>query len=78
MGVNLNRFQRVFLSAYNSGNRSADALAQAFWEVFSRQGQRIIIKGKRLETAEENLAHLKSIAEIFLSKELPIFKALQL
>ena len=77
-GYKLNRFQQMFLSAYNSGNRSADALAQAFWEVFSRQGQRIIIKGKRLETAEENLAHLKSIAEIFLSKELPIFKALQL
>lgn len=77
-GVGLGRFQQIFLAAYKGGERSADALAQAVWDMMARQGQRLVLDGKRLEDVNENLAHLKSMAENFLSKELPLLKALQL
>ena len=77
-GHNLDRFQQIFLSTYKAGERSADALVKSLWDVMDRQGQRIVLDGKKVDDVNENLAHLKTLAETFLSKELPIFKALQL
>ena len=78
MGVALNRFQQLFLSAYKGNERSADGLAKSVWDILARQGQRIVLNGEKLEDVDKNLAHLKTLAENFLSKELPLFKALQL
>lgn len=77
-GHNLNRFQQIFLSTYKNGERSADALAKAVWNMMERQGQRIVVNGEKVDDVNENLTQLKSAAETFLSKELPVFKALQL
>lgn len=78
MGVPVNRFQQIMLKHYRDGTHTADGLAKAVWEILSRQGQRVIFNGKQLETPEENLNHLKNMAQSFLVKELPIFNAFQL
>jgi len=44
--------------------------------VLNQQGQSIVKEGKKLETAEENLAELTAQATTFAEKQLPILKAL--
>lgn len=78
LGVNVNRFQQLFLAQYKRGEKSVDRLTNFVWETLARQGQKIIYQGKTLETPEENIAHIKTLAENFLSQELTIFKVLGL
>ena len=75
-GISVNRFQQIFLSQYKNGDKTADKLAAAAWKIISRQGQRLVSNGKAIESPEENLSHMKILAENFLTKQLPIFKAL--
>ena len=77
-GYNLNRFQQVFLALYKGGERSTDGLVKAVWDMMEQQGQRIILNGEKIEDVDKNLSHLKSAAEKFMSKDLPLFKTLQL
>ena len=91
-GVEFGRFQQIFLAQYKAGNKTADKLAEAAWKILSRNGERMMVEDKQklsnengelshprkmLETPEENVAHLKTLAENFL-KRLPVFKALML
>ena len=91
-GVEVSRFSQIFLAQYKAGNKSADKLAEAAWKILSRNGERMIVEEKEklasengeishprkmLETPEENVAHLKTLAENFL-KRLSVFKALML
>ena len=75
-GVNVNRFQQMFLVQHKSGVKTSDKLADAVWKILSRQGQKILFNGKALENPEDNIEHLKTLAERFLTHDLPIFKAL--
>ena len=78
-GVEVNRFHQIFLAQYKAGNKTSDKLADATWEIISRNGERMLDKDKKLlNTPEENLAQLKTLAEGFLSNLLPIYKALLL
>ena len=76
MGISVNRFQQIFLSQYKNGDKTADKIADSAWKIISRQGQRLVSNGKPIESPEENLAHMKTLTEVFLDKQLPIFKAL--
>lgn len=76
MGIGVNRFQQIFLSQYKNGDKTADKIADSAWKILSRQGQKLVSNGKIIESPEENLAHMKTLAEVFLDKQLPIFKAL--
>ena len=75
-GAVANRLQQIFLAQYKSGDKSAEKLADAAWKIFLRQGQAFTLNGMLLKTPEENLAHLKTLAEMFLTSDLPRFKAL--
>ena len=77
-GFGVNRFEQIFLSAISDGKKSADALADAAWEILQAQGQQLIQNGNKLETPEENLAQLREMAKDFSEKRLPILKALQI
>ncbi len=76
MGINANRFQQIFLLQYKNGDKTPDKLAESAWKIIFRQGQRLIRNGKIIESPEENLAHMKTLTETFLTKQLPLFKAL--
>ena len=82
-GVEVGRFQQLFLAQYKAGSKTSDRLADEVWKIISRNHERMIVSDvwnseRFLETPEENIAHLKNLAEDFLSKLLPIYKALLL
>jgi SAM-dependent methyltransferase len=76
--LSVNRFQQLFLLAYQQGQKKVEQMAQSAWNVLNSQGQRLLKEGKTLETAEENLAELTAQATEFQAKLLPILKAHQI
>ncbi len=74
--VEIGRVQQIFLAQYKAGNKTPDKLAAAAWKIISRNSERMMNEDKKVfQTPEENLAHLKTLAERFF-KRLPILKAL--
>ena len=76
-GVNVGRFQQLFLLALEQGKEKPEDWAAFTWQILLVQGQKIVKEGKQLETAEENLAELTTQAHDFATKQLPILRALQ-
>jgi SAM-dependent methyltransferase len=76
-GVNVNRFQQLFMLALSQGKKQPAEWAQFTLQILAAQGQRIVKEGATLETAEENLTELTAQATAFATKQLPIMKALQ-
>lgn len=75
-GINVSRISQLFMMDYKGGVKTADKLADTVWKILSRQGQRILFNGKPLEKPEDNIEHLRTLAERFLTRDLPILKAL--
>jgi hypothetical protein len=76
-GVSVARLPQLFLLARCRGAKQPADWAQIAWQVLSGQGQRVIREGKALESAQDNLAELVSIATRFEQQQLPLLKALQ-
>ena len=76
-GVQVNRFQQLFLLARHQGRKMPEEWARFVWEHLQALGQRLTKEGKVLEAADENLAELTAQAQAFAEKQLPILKALQ-
>ncbi len=74
-GIMVDRFEQMFLSTL--AHKGVDPAERA-WTLLSAQGQKIIKEGKPLETAEENLAELRSRAAAFAEKRLPLLRQLGL
>lgn len=68
---------KLFLLGIGKGKKQADECAQYVWQILGGQGQKVIKEGKVLETDEENIKELTEQAIVFLEKQLPILKALQ-
>ncbi len=75
-GINVGRFQQLFLLAQSKGNKKSEEWANFAWEILKSQNQRILLQGKPLETAEENLSELSKQAADFEKIRLPILKLL--
>jgi len=75
-GVALGRFEQLFLLARAQGSAAPQEWAAFTWNCLSDQGQRVIVEGKVLESAEENLAELSRQATAFEATRLPALKAL--
>ena len=76
-GVPVNRFERIFTAAIFDGKNTADEIAEYAWKIFQSQGQTLVIQGKALQTAEENIAEFKNGIKPFLENRLPSLKILQ-
>ncbi|BAT57574.1 putative methyltransferase regulatory domain protein [Variibacter gotjawalensis] len=76
-GVGIGRFQQLFLLAFTEGKKTSEEWAEFAWQVISSQGQAVVKEGKRLDTAEENLAEIGAQAKLF-EKQLPVLKSLQI
>lgn len=77
-GVKVSRFQQLFIGAVKQGKKQPAELAQYVWSLLSMQGQKIIKEGKIVESEADNLAELTAQAQIFLDKQAPLFRALQI
>ena len=75
-GINVPRFEQLFLLAIAEGASAPADWAATAWVVLSQQGQRIIKDGVTLESAEQNLAELTAQAVAFKDTKLPILRAL--
>jgi SAM-dependent methyltransferase len=72
-GVAVDRFEQLFLLARQT-KQSDPALF--IWEGLSALGQRLMKDGKALETAEENIADLRTRLAAFSEKRLPLLQRL--
>ncbi len=77
-GVDVGRFQQLFLLALGQGKKKPEEWAGIVWQILQGQGQKLVKEGKTLETAEENISELTAQAQTFADKHLPILKALQI
>jgi len=77
-GIVVNRFQQLFLLSYETGKKNPGEWALYTLKILESQGERIMKEGKRLETHDENMEELKSLANDFAKKELPVLKALHI
>ncbi|WP_200348335.1 hypothetical protein [Halochromatium glycolicum] len=66
-GVQVNRFQQLFLLAQRQGHKQPADWTAATRQLRQSQGQRLLKEGKPNESAEENLAELTQQAETFAS-----------
>ena len=73
-GTQLNRFQQLFTAALIDGKRELDEWALEAWRVISKQGQKVVRDNIALETEEENLAELRSVAGKFAETQLPLLQ----
>jgi SAM-dependent methyltransferase len=77
-GFAVNRFQQLFLLSLAQGKKQPAEWAQYVWQTIAAQGQKLVKEGKKLDTAEENLAELTAQATAFAEKQLPVLQALQI
>lgn len=75
-GVNINRFDQLFMLARAQGRKTPGEWAEFAHGLLSAQGQKLVKEGKTLETPEENLAELQAHAQSFDQKRLPLARAL--
>lgn len=76
-GVSVDQFQQHFLYAISEGKEQPKDWAQTAWEHLSSRGQKLIVEGEQLETAEDNIAELIDRAQKFSTSLLPVLKTLQ-
>ena len=77
-GVNVNRFEQLFIQALRQDRKQPADLAEYVWQLLKSQGQTLLKEGEALTGEEENRAELNDIAAKFLEKRLPALKALQI
>lgn len=75
-GVEVDRFEQLFLLAYSEGKTEPSQWADLVWRILSAQGQRLQHEGQVLERAEENLAVLQARAAAFAARRLNLCKSL--
>ena len=75
-GVTVNRFQQLFLLAMRQGLKEPAQWAAFVWDLLQSQSQKLVKGGETIDSAEDNLAELKTQADEFQAKELPVLKAL--
>lgn len=77
-GIEVNRYQQLFLLGRQQGCEQASALAEFAWSILEPLGEDMIKYGRALQTDEEKLADLNERAEDFLRRDLPMLQGLQI
>ncbi len=76
-GVTANRVQQLFLTATRHGMQTPTAYAEAAWQ-WAGPTLRLRVDGKLLETTDEIRKALLRQAEIFIARDLRLFRTLEL
>jgi hypothetical protein len=75
-GVNVGRFEQLFLGALMRGAKKPDDWAQDVWSTLAKQNQAIIKDGGVLQGADKNLEELRAQAKAFEDKRLSLLRRL--
>ena len=76
-GVEVSRFQQMFLAARAKGLEKPAEWANDAWNVLSTQGQPLMKDGQPLKTDDESLAELTKQATEFAESRLPVLQRLR-
>ena len=74
--VAVDRVRQLFILAMENASNNEEELAAFAWAVISSQGQKVILNGAPIDSADENLKELAIRAEKFLSLDLPLYQSL--
>lgn len=75
-GIAVNRIEQLFFSAYLDGKQKPKEMALSAWDNLKEFGQRLVVEGKNLESDDDNLKEMESLASSFFESRLPILKSL--
>ena len=75
-GVFVSREDMLFLRAINQGVTTPQAWAQLTWECLLKNDERVVVGGRTIESAEDNLAYLVAEANALARLRLPVMQAL--
>ena len=76
-GIEVSRFEQIFLIALAEGKTDPKEWANKAWEILSQQNQRLLKEGKAIESAEGNLEELTKQALTFQASRLAVLRELQ-
>ena len=77
-GIEVNRYQQLFIYGMQQNCKTAIALANFVWWILEPLGEVMMKNGHLLDSTEANLAELESRAEDFLRRDLPMLQGLQI
>lgn len=77
-GVTVGRPEMLYLRAIAMGRKSPDEWGDHAWQCLKANSQKLMVKGRALETDAENIEHLRSTARVFAGSRLPALSALRL
>jgi SAM-dependent methyltransferase len=77
-GYPVGRFEQLFLSALQQGEKTPQEIAASIWQLLKVQGQLILRENKPIESDAESLAELEQQFKNFEQRRLPILRALQI
>jgi SAM-dependent methyltransferase len=77
-GLGVGRVPQLFMHLILQGHKQPAQWPALAWEIIKVQGQKLLKGDKTLETDEDNLAELTELAKVFVDKQWPMFKALQI
>ncbi|MEI9949175.1 MAG: class I SAM-dependent methyltransferase [Pseudomonadota bacterium] len=75
-GITVNNERQLFLHARARGLETEEQWARYAWDRLATLGVRLVKDRKTLESAEENLAHLRREAKLFAEQGLAVLEAL--
>lgn len=76
-GIAVSPIKQQYLNCMREGLKEPEQWATSIMEMLSANGQKLTVKGKLLETAEDCLAELLEQANDFARYDLPVLRALQ-
>ena len=75
-GIEVNRFEQLFLAQCWRGELRPQAWSEAAWQTLSAAGERLLgADGKPLTTPQDNLKVLLEKAQVFATQRLPVLRA---
>ncbi len=75
-GVHVSYVHQLFLLSLMDGREGPDELASTAWRLMQAAGRKVNKDGKPMETPEDNLKELGTMAKQFLNKRLPGLRSL--
>ena len=75
--IPVNQLEMMIMKLMKIGHNDEDYIAEEFWKILERNGDRLIIEGNRLESKDENISKIREMVKEFFSDRILLLKSLQ-
>lgn len=76
--IPVNQLEMMIMKLMKIGHNDEDYIAEEFWKILERNGDRLIIEGNRLESKDENISKIREMVKEFFSDRIWLLKSLQI